>query len=258
MLDNFIKGVTFDEVIHLYFCDKQLKQAFFNSIINVEHHLKSIFAYRFAEEFVVKRYSYLDVNSYNPEKILTVGRIISDLSRLINFHKDKPNDPIQHYVKKYGDVPIWIIVEFLDFGKLCTMIRNSTRRVQNKICIDLLEFINENIGELKERLTPDIMISFIENIHELRNICAHNNRLLGFRCQADSRYLVELHGKWGIKNNDDRREVYPIFVSMQCFLSKKEFETLNNTVRKKLNFLNNHLNSINVEEIIKTLVFPNE
>lgn len=28
--DLFIKGTTFDEVRSLYFCDKQLKQAFFN------------------------------------------------------------------------------------------------------------------------------------------------------------------------------------------------------------------------------------
>lgn len=220
--------------------------------------MKSIFAYRFAEEFKGKRYAYLDINSYNPEKILSVGRIISDISRLINFHKDRPNDPIYHYVRRYDDVPIWIIVEFLDFGKLCAMIRNTTRKIQNKICIDLLEFINQNIGGLNEHFTPDVMISFIENIHELRNVCAHNNRLLNFKCRADSKYLPTLHQAWNISNNDDRRGVYSIFVSMQCFLSKIEYTTLNNTVRKKLNVLDNHLNSINIEEILAALDFPNE
>lgn len=155
-------------------------------------------------------------------------------------------------------MPIWIIVEFLDFGKLCTMIRNSTRKIQNKICVDILGFINENIGGLNEHFTPDIMISFIENIHELRNICAHNNRLLGFQCRADSKYLPTLHQKWKISNINDRKGVYSIFVSMQCFLSKKEFKTLNNTVRRRLNFLNNHLESLDIEEVLTTLEFPNE
>lgn len=82
------------------------------------------------------------------------------------------------------------MVEFLDFGKLCAMIKNSKRSIQNKICKDLMTFIHENIGDLNEHFTPEIMISFIENIHELRNVCAHNNRLLDFRCKADSKYLV--------------------------------------------------------------------
>lgn len=48
--DTFIKGTKFDEVRNLYFFDKQLKHTFFNSILNVEHHLKSIFAHQFSEK----------------------------------------------------------------------------------------------------------------------------------------------------------------------------------------------------------------
>lgn len=254
--DQFITGATFDEVSHLYFCDKQLKQAFFNSIINVEHHLKSIFAYRFAEKFGCRRYAYLDINSYDPKKVLTVGKIISDLSRLINSHKNKSHDPISHYVRKYDDVPIWIIVEFLDFGKLCALIKNSKREIQNKICKDLLDFINDNVGKIDEHFTPEIMISFIENIHELRNVCAHNNRLLEFKCRADSKYFPSLHKKFEIGDNDSRRFTYSVFISMQCFLSRIEFEVLSNTIRKRLNFLNNHLNTIGIQEILNTLQFP--
>ncbi|MGI1818562.1 Abi family protein [Lactobacillus johnsonii] len=256
--DTFIKGTRFDEVRNLYFFDKQLKQTFFNSILNVEHHLKSIFAYRFAEKFKNKRYAYLDINSYDPNKILSVGRLISDLSRTINFYKDKVNSPIHHYVKKYNDVPIWIMVEFLDFGKLCAMIKNSKRSIQNKICRDLMEFIQENIGNVNEHFSPEIMISFIENIHELRNVCAHNNRLLDFRCKADSKYFRPLHKKSNIEDNSSRRYAYSVFVSMQCFLSQTEFKILSNTIRKRMNLLKNHLNSIEIEEILNLLRFPSE
>lgn len=256
--DHFVEGATFDEVSQLYFCDKQLKQAFFNSIITVEHHLKSIFAYRFAEEYQDQRYAYLDINAYNPDKVLSVGRIISDLSRLVNFHKNKSNDPIEHYVNKYNNVPIWIVVEFLDFGELCTLIKNSKRKIQNKICKDLLPFIKENIGDIDKHFTPDIMISFVENIRELRNICAHNNRMLNFNCRADSKYFSPLHDLYKIKDNENRRQVYSIFLSMQCFLSPTEFKILSNTVRKKLNFLNNHLDSISIQEILNALDFPKD
>ncbi|GAA2864438.1 Abi family protein [Lactobacillus intestinalis] len=256
--DQFISGTTFDEVSQLYFCDKQLKQAFFNAIINVEHHLKSIFAYNFAQEFDGKRYACLDINSYNPNKVLTVGRTISDLTRVINFYKNKPNTPIYHYVKKYDDVPIWVIVEFLDFGQLCSLIKNSKRTVQNNICKDLLEFITDNIGPIQEHFTPEIMMSFIENIRELRNICAHNNRLLKFRCRADSKYFASLDKLSGVKNTDSRKYAYSVLISMQCFLSPTEYRILSNTIRKKLNFLSNHLSSIKIDEILSAMGFPND
>lgn len=149
--------------------------------MNVKHHLKSIFAYRFAEKFKNKRYAYLDINSYDSNKTLSVGRLISELSRTINFHKDKVNSPIHHYVKKYNDVPIWMTVEFLDFGKLC----------------------------------------------------AHNNRLLDFRCKTDSKYFRLLHKKSNIEDNSSRRYAYSVFVSLQCFLSQTEFKILSNTIRKR-------------------------
>ncbi|WP_306293942.1 Abi family protein [Lactobacillus delbrueckii] len=38
----YIKNASFDEVSRLYFFDKELKQVLFNSILDAEHHLKSI------------------------------------------------------------------------------------------------------------------------------------------------------------------------------------------------------------------------
>lgn len=40
--DNYIEGSSFDEVSHLYFFDKEIKDTFFNAILNVEHHVKSV------------------------------------------------------------------------------------------------------------------------------------------------------------------------------------------------------------------------
>lgn len=121
-----------------------------------------------------------------------------------------------------------------------------------------MTFIHENIGDINEHFTPEIMISFIENIHELRNVCAHNNRLLDFRCKADSRYFSALHLKYNIEDNNSRRYAYSVFVSMQCFLSPTEFKILSNTIRKRLNLLKKHLNSIDIQEILNLLKFPNE
>lgn len=102
------------------------------------------------------------------------------------------------------------------------------------------------------------MMSFIENIRELRNICAHNNRLLKFRCRADSKYFASLDKLSGVKNTDSRKYAYSVLISMQCFLSPTEYRILSNTIRKKLNFLSNHLSSIKIGEILSAMGFPND
>jgi abortive infection bacteriophage resistance protein len=80
----YLPGTTFDEVSRLYFFDKELKQTLFNYILDAEHHLKSIFAYRFAEMHKEDPEAYLDINSYDHEKSLSVAYIISKINRIPN------------------------------------------------------------------------------------------------------------------------------------------------------------------------------
>lgn len=202
--DRYLDSASFDEVCSLYFFDKELKQTFFNAILHCEHHLKSIFAYRFAEAYPDKKYAYFDINCYNQKYRFEALRTISSISKLIN-NKVKHNDEvIMHYYKKYDDVPVWVLVDFLDFGTLVYLIKFLPHKIQNKIAEDLISFINDNLSNelscVHVQFTPEILNSFIKNIHEIRNVCAHNNRLLAFKCRSDSIYFEPLHTKFNILN----------------------------------------------------------
>lgn len=103
------------------------------------------------------------------------------------------------------------------------------------------------------------MNSFIKNIHETRNICAHNKRLLNFECRSDSVYYKPFHEFNHISHEHGaRKSVYTTFISLQCFLSKTEFCILNNTLRKRIRHLNHKLSSISVNVILASLGFPND
>lgn len=254
--DQYLKGVTFDEVCHLYFFETEIKQTIFRATLDVEHHLKSIFAHRFAEEYQNKKYAYLDVNCYASDKILQVGYLISKISRVINKNKNISNNAIYHYVHKYHDVPVWVLIDYLDFGELASLIQCIPKKIQNKIAQDVSGFIKDNIPEYHGRFTSEIMNSFIKNIREIRNVCAHNNRLLDYKCNADTKYFAPLHDKYGIDADDIRSRTYSTFINMQCFLSPTEFAVLNNTLRKRIRHLSNQLHSIEVSTIVSSLGFP--
>ena len=237
---------------------EELKQAFFKAIIDAESHLKAIFAYRFAETFSNKPYAYLDIECYAQEKTLSVISTIWRLSQIINRQQKFPESSISHYIQNYSEVPVWVLVNYLDFGELRNMLTSLTVKLQNNIAKDLCDFIKQNLTRAVI-FPPEVMISFVENMNEIRNVCAHNNRLIGFKCRRDSKYWSALHENYGIAPDNERREVYSVFLSTQCFLSKMEYCTLNNKIRKLANIhLEKQLKSITANTIMKKLGFPDD
>lgn len=255
--DTYLPGANFDEVICLYSFDREIKQAFFNKILSVEGHLKSIFAYHFAKKYRNTPYAYLDTAYYDSSKTLSVVTTIYHLSGIINHYKKQPNSSIAHYLKNYGSVPIWVLINYMDFGELRHMISSVSTQLQNSIAHDMETFIQQNLQK-SEIFPPETMLSFIENINDVRNICAHNNRLIDFKCRRDCKYWFPLHSSAGLTANDYRNTIYSVYLSMQCFLNSGEFNVLHNSLDFLMQTLNKNLKTISANTIIQTLGFPKD
>ena len=255
--DNYIGGTTFDEISRLYLLDKNMKQSMFQAILAAESHMKAIFAYRFAELFKDNSYAYLNTDSYDASKILSVVHTIYKLSGTIKHYQGIRDSSIYHYVNNHGNVPIWVLANYLNFGELRAMITSVKPNLQNAIAKDFFSFVRRHIKN-PTIFTPETMISFIENINDVRNVCAHNNRLIGFRCRRDSKYWSSLHDIHCIGSNSPRNNVFSVFISLKCFLSVIEYGTMHNKILKELRRIGNRLSSINVNDILRKYGFPDD
>lgn len=256
--ENYIAGTSFDEIAKLYIFEKDIKRSLLQGILDMEAHLKSIFAYRFAEEYPSSPYAYLDVNCYDSSNILNSINTISRLSKKISDNRNPKNgryNSISHYLKKHNGVPIWVLVNYIEFGELRFMLQNSSTKLQNAVAKDFYSFITSHLN-CTVPFTPEVMMSFISNIHNIRNICAHNNRLIGHICDRDSKYWAPLHDKHNISKTSDRNTPYSVFISLQCFLSNAEYGAVHNTVRKRLKHLDGNLKTISTDNILDKLGFP--
>lgn len=255
--EQYTNGSTFDEITHLFVFEREIKHAFFEAIIAMETHLKAILSHRFSQLYSTIPYAYLDINCYDKTRSLESIKSISRISHVISKYKTKPNNSIAHYINTYNDVPIWVLINFLDFGCLKHILINSTKKLKNIISKDLFTFIEEHISTTAP-FPPEVMISFVENINDIRNICAHTNRLLDSKCKRDSKYWAPLHKTFNIKHNQLRNSPYSVMISLHCFLSHHEYATLQNTIRKQFNILEKRLTSISINDISKRLGFPND
>lgn len=255
--ENYTSQTNFDEITGLYVFEREFKQVLLLAILEAETHLRAIFSYRFAEMYQNEPYAYLNIKCYEQDSILYATKTISNLSQTILTHtRTHRNGSIAHYVKKYNHVPIWVLVNYVNFGELRHLLLHSTKALQNNIAKDFLSFIRQNIPDCSEPFHPETLNSFLDNINEIRNICAHNNRLLGFRCRQSTKHWAPLHNKYSITPNDDRRSVYSVFLELQCFISHNEYAILHNTFKKRIRTLANKLTTISINDILKELGFP--
>lgn len=256
--DQYLPNASFDEISHLYFFDSEIKSALLDAILIAESHLKYVAAYKFAETNGDEKYSYLNSNNYDQDNILFVGNVISNFSKIIKKNtRSKSRNSIKHYKNKHGDVPIWVIIECLDFGSLYFFVRNLPDSLVNEIAQVMLSFLSDH-ETINNPLTPKILLSFMDNIRQVRNVCAHGNKLLNFRTNQNIVYYSDIHQPLKITRNSERKSVYDIYVILKCFLSKTQYAILHNTLRKRIKYLDNKLTSISINKILHSLGFPDD
>jgi abortive infection bacteriophage resistance protein len=125
---------------------------------------------------------------------------------------------------------------------------------------DVAQIFSNNLlieHSISDKLNPYDIDRFLVNIHELRNILAHNNKLLGYMCKNNPPHCSTLHGNYGILPTEQRQDVFNIIVLMRIFLTANQYAILNNTIRKRAKTLRHSLHSISIEPIMLSLGFGN-
>ena len=77
--DNYLHDVSFNEILSVYYFDKEIKSIFLKATIDIEKCLKSMIAYYFSESHP-EDYSYLNVNNFDCSKI----------TKTVNLTQEKP------------------------------------------------------------------------------------------------------------------------------------------------------------------------
>lgn len=253
-VDCYIKGTTFENIIAIHHFDKEIKNCLFKFIIESEKHFKSILAYRYCKYFCDISYSYLDIKNYiNSPK--TTG-LISQLKKIV-YPTNKAFDkkPIKHYKNKYDNVPFWILVNYMTFGQTSTFFSCIPDKLKNIVAKDLSVFIQNNFNE-DARLTSAQLESFLYNIVEVRNIIAHDNKLLDYKCKNNTKYNKFIHKKYGINETEPRQDVFNVCITLSCFLSKDEYEQLTNNIKEQIEKLKKEISQESSEKVISALGFP--
>ncbi|MFZ2726416.1 MAG: Abi family protein [Methylococcaceae bacterium] len=161
--DKFKPNTTFDNILDSYIFDRKLRLLILEALERIEVALRA----KWSQELSLKYGSH----AYTQENLFTSQQDYKKSIDKINksFNKKSPAPYIIHYKTKYNSPklpPIWAAVEVMSFGEISLWFANTK---DNKIKDNIAKFFN----------LPNIQIvkTVFRALSELRNICAHHERL---------------------------------------------------------------------------------
>lgn len=162
---QYIEGTRFEDIVALYEFDEQLREVFLKYLLKIEGQVKSHYSFYFCEKFGECQQEYLKPQNYNyaGKNIGDINKLVSIIGKYITGHTDYHY--INHAVQKYGNVPLWVLMNALTFGNISKMYRVSQFDLQTKIAKNY-----EGVNEIQ-------LSKLLQVLTQFRNVCAHGERL---------------------------------------------------------------------------------
>lgn len=206
--DEYIGGISLEHIYKLYQFDTKLRNAIIRIIEEIEIEFRTHISYyhsiKYGSEGYVDKVNFEDKNNKNKESV--------HQKMLDKFHEEclrQSNMPcVKHHNEKYaGHFPLWAATELFTFGNTCTfynIMKKDDRR------------------ELAKRYygcKPEYLYSWILSLVEVRNICAHYNRLYNFPLKQCPR-LFKQDKQNMIKNNLNK--LFPVILVIKHITRSSE------------------------------------
>lgn len=228
--------------------DDKLRELFLKYLLKIEQQIKSHFSFYFCEEHGENQNEYLDINNYN-----YIGRNKKDIDKLVKIlnhfvNKNTDYQYINHSKKKYGNVPLWVLVNALTFGNILKMYQLSKNQIQAKIAINY-RGINEN------QLSKLLII-----LTQFRNVCAHGERLYTYHTQQAIPDLL-LHKKLKIQKNGQeykcgKRDLFAVVIAMRYLLPNDWFLEFKKELVKEIDKYQKQSNYFTNTQLLNFIGFP--
>jgi len=251
---NFREGTDFNEIVAVFYYDAEVKEAIFKAILNCESHLRSVISYIFSQSHPEKD-NYLDQNNFfskNKSELewlnQRIRKVIADLK------KENSNNALKNSLIKNNTVPIWKLINYIDFATLKNFYSVMLSNEKESVAQVFTNFMCDEY-KIDLRLTVQDIDAMIQNIYEVRNLIAHNNRLLGFQCAKTPPYLAQLHQTYGILSEHPRTDIFNTLILLKPFIERSQFTNLYNTLLKRSRRLEGALKTIHINVILCALGF---
>ena len=245
---KYLYGVTFEEIVAFYYFDEELRTLFLKYILHVERHLESLISYHFCEKFGESQSEYLNPVNFNSAKKnqKAVNRLIHSMQNCISMPSHY--NYISHYSKVYGNVPLWVAMNAVTFGRLSAFYQYMPNDVQVKVSKHFPGYTEKQLHQ------------FITIIAKCRNVCAHGERLYDFRTQ-DTIPDTLLHQKLSIPLKKGsytlgKHDLFAVVLSLRYLINNDDFKSFKRSLSQLIKRVLKQCPHLTQAQLLKQMGFP--
>ena len=160
----FLNGTSFDDVLRLYLFDRKLRLLVLYAIEEIEVAFRAVLSNTMSLTY--GPHWYLDKNHFGNRYGNKGGRPY-DHEKLLQEIDNADNASLRHYRSRYSgpEYPSsWMVIEVLSFGTCSKLFAHLKKRQ--------IALVSDKLG-----LEPKLLVSWMQGLVVMRNICAHHGRL---------------------------------------------------------------------------------
>lgn len=242
------EGTHFNELKALFLFDRELRILLLKYLLIFENSIKTTVAYEFSKKYPRKN-AYLDIANFvdnDPKKVL---QQISILTKTIHDKVDR-SGAIKHYIEEHGEVPLWVLVNFLTMGNIANfynILTDSTKNIIAKFYTDKYRTQNK---DNTFRLSSADLSACLKVANLVRNICAHDERL--YNVNLRNVRISQIANHFGIRRYDNKRFIV-LILFLKIVLDKKDFQILYKALRNLFNQYADEFKTVVFDDILNTM-----
>jgi abortive infection bacteriophage resistance protein len=217
MTGNYRDGIHFEDIVALYEFDEDMRQLFLRYILRVERHIRTLLSHYFCERHGSSQSQYLNPANYTDSQMRrgNVGKLIRMLDGLVN--ASAGYSYVNHHRSKYGNVPLWVLVNGITFGALAKFYDLVEAGVRARVSKHFPCVNEKQLGQMLNVLS------------KFRNVCAHNERFFSYRIR-NAITDMPLHAKLGIAKSGNqyikgKRDLFAVVLVLWYLLPEADFQS---------------------------------
>lgn len=191
----FKPNSKFEDVIHLYNFDRELRILIFDAIEKIEISLRTKLIYHLSHEFDPWWFQNMTIFQDSGALVETLASLKEEIDRSKDIF-------IKEHRKKYKEdlrfPPAWKSLEMTSFGSLSKLYGNLKNTVKSK------DVIAKELGAVNHTYLP----SWLQSIAQIRNYCAHHSRLWNKNLPGTPKILSKPPFRWLIDVPTDTQKLY--------------------------------------------------
>ncbi len=237
------KNVTLEEIYSLYNFDSELRSNVLKYILKIERKMDTYIAYEFSKQYGHK--NYLKEQNFNTDKftLLKISDFISEILYNMNCQIKAGNKMLNHYIKKYNYIPLWVLIRIMTFGQVSHFYHFMKQKEQNKVA--------RKFGIKEKELK-----NYIYNLSIARNICAHDEKLYDVNFKR-SISLNFIHKNLNLNNTKlGSKDLFSIIIILKVLLSSSDFNKFYSILINDIEKLKVDVVSIDFNVILNKMGFP--